>query len=640
MKKLSLKFFAVVFTLFFFENCKTPQQNTTATTTNTTTTSKVQYERWQQRAEYTMDVDFDHSKHLYSGKQKLVFHNNSPDELSKAFYHLYMNAFQPGSAMDIRSRTIADPDPRVTDRISKLKPDEIGYLKVKSLTMNGKKCDFKTEGTILEVNLPEKIAPLSTVTFECEFDGQVPLQIRRNGRMSSEGVDYSMAQWYPKMCEYDEQGWHANPYIGREFYGIWGDFDVTIHINEKFMIGGTGILQNIADIGKGYGAGIPKPDAKGKLAWHFVAKNVHDFMWAADPDYDHTTKRTEKGVLLHFFFLKNDKPKLWKDLPDIMVKAFDYMCDNYGQYPYSDYSYIQGGDGGMEYPMACLITSKNDLNGLIGVAVHESLHAWFQGVLASNESLYGWLDEGFTEFFEAEVVNYLKTQKFMPNAKPKNDPTQSLADAYISFALSGKEEPMTTHGDHFITNRAYFMGTYYKGAVFIRQMRYIIGEENSRKAFKNYFDTWKFHHPNTNDVIRIFEKQSDIELDWFKEYFVYTTKQIDYGISAVNDAGSKTKVTLKREGLMIMPLDIMVVYTDGTKEQFYIPLDLMRGEKPNEFPKVKRTTLPDWTWTYPGYEFEIPTAKSKIAKIIIDESMRMADVNRDNNVWDKDKIKP
>ena len=142
--------------------------------------------------------------------------------------------------------------------------------------MNGKPCTFKTEGTILEVELPEKIAPLSKVVFECEFDGQVPIQIRRSGRNSKEGVDYSMAQWYPKLCEFDEQGWHANPYVAREFYGIWGDFDVTIHINKKFTLGGTGILQNPSEIGKGYTADKTPPSVKtdknDKLAWHFKAK--------------------------------------------------------------------------------------------------------------------------------------------------------------------------------------------------------------------------------------------------------------------------------------------------------------------------------------------------------------------------------
>ena len=162
-----------------------------------------------------MDIDFDVSNHQFTGTQKLNYYNNSPDTLGEVFYHLYFNAFQPNSMMDVRSRTILDPDPRVADRISKLSEEEIGYQRVIKLRMDGKPVDYEVVGTILEVDLPEPILPGSKVVFDMAFEAQVPLQIRRSGRDNKEGIDYSMTQWYPKMCEYDYQGWHANPYVGR-----------------------------------------------------------------------------------------------------------------------------------------------------------------------------------------------------------------------------------------------------------------------------------------------------------------------------------------------------------------------------------------------------------------------------------------
>ena len=209
-------------------------------------------ERWQQRAKYTMEIDMDVETNRFKGIQKIEYTNNSPDELDMVFYHLYFNAFQPGSMMDVRSRTIADPDGRVRDRISKLGPDEIGYQKIDSLTMNGQMVEFMVEGTVLEVKLPQAIKSGETVTFDMTFEGQVPVQIRRSGRDNAEGVRYSMAQWYPKMAEYDYQGWHADEYIGREFYGVWGEFDVKISIDKDYVIGGTGYLQNPLEIGHGY----------------------------------------------------------------------------------------------------------------------------------------------------------------------------------------------------------------------------------------------------------------------------------------------------------------------------------------------------------------------------------------------------
>jgi len=182
-----------------------------------------QPERWQQAISYEMFIDFDTKKHQFKGTQKIVYTNNSPDELDKVFYHLYFNAFQPGSMMDMRNRALADSDQRVGGRISKLAPEEIGYHKVTKLTCNGKPVKYEIVGTILEVRLNEPIAANSNATFEMEFNSQVPVQIRRSGRFNKEGIDYSMSQWYPKMCEYDYQGWHSNPYVGREFHGVWGD---------------------------------------------------------------------------------------------------------------------------------------------------------------------------------------------------------------------------------------------------------------------------------------------------------------------------------------------------------------------------------------------------------------------------------
>jgi hypothetical protein len=189
--------------------------------------------------------------------------------------------------MDERSRTINDPDPRVGERISKLSPEEYGWHKIKVLKQNDKDVKFKMEETILEVELNEPIKPGEKVVFYMEFESQVPIQIRRSGRNSAEGIDYSMSQWYPKMCEYDYQGWHPNPYVGREFYGIWGDFDVKITIPAEYTLGATGYLQNKNEIGKGYEDVGMKPDNsdKKRLTWHFYAPNVHDFMWGADPDF-------------------------------------------------------------------------------------------------------------------------------------------------------------------------------------------------------------------------------------------------------------------------------------------------------------------------------------------------------------------
>jgi len=593
-----------------------------------------QSDRWQQKVEYQMNIDFDVDKDQFTGTQHLVYFNNSPDTLTRVFYHLYFNAFQPGSAMDVRSQTLLDPDSRVGSRIGNLKPNEIGYLKVNKLMMDGKELKYLVEGTILEVALDKPILPKSKVTFEMNFDGQVPVQIRRSGRDNSEGVDYSMAQWYPKMCEYDYQGWHANPYIAREFYGIWGDFDVKITIDKQYVLGGSGYLQNPEEIGHGYlpEGQSPKPSKGNKLTWHFKAPNVHDFMWAADPNYTHTSLKRPDGLTLNFFYLKNERTKdVWAALPKIMDKAFTYINRRYGQYPYQQYSFVQGGDGGMEYPMATLITGNRSLPSLVGVSVHELMHSWYQMILGSNESLYPWMDEGFTDYATQDISNYLAGENLIPNRNKVENPFISTYAGYFRLVSSGDEEPMSTHADHYSTNYAYGSAAYGKGAIFMNQMEYVIGKPALDKALLLYFNTWKFKHPNPNDVIRIMEKVSGLELDWYKEYWVNTTHYIDYGVDAIDSDGKETKITLKRFGKVPMPVDVVITYKGGKKELINIPLDIMRGAKPAESQTIPYRVAADWPWVNPSYELRLPVQASEIESVEIDPSARMADVNRNNN---------
>jgi hypothetical protein len=229
---------------------------------------------WQQHADYKMEVSVDVKKFQYTGAQLLTYTNNSNDTLKKVFFHLYFNAFQPGSDMDALLQTIPDPDPRMVNtknirgrriyesKISLLKENEIGYLKVTNIKQDGTPLDSKVQGTILEVPLKTPLPPNSTTTFTLNFEGQIPEMIRRAGRNSKEGVALSMAQWFPKMAEFDFEGWHAEQYLGREFHSVWSDFDVKITLDKSYILGGTGKLVNANDIGYGYQDNLteaPKP---------------------------------------------------------------------------------------------------------------------------------------------------------------------------------------------------------------------------------------------------------------------------------------------------------------------------------------------------------------------------------------------
>lgn len=576
---------------------------------------------WQQHVDYIMDIDVDVKNFRYKGKQKLIYTNNSPDELTHVYYHLYFNAFQPNSQMDVRSRNIKDPDTRVADRISKLTPQEIGYIKVGSLTQNDKNVQYKVVGTILEVTLNSPIKPGSSATFEMVYDAQVPKQIRRSGRNNEEQVALSMAQWYPKLAEYDFEGWHTSPYIAREFHGVWGNFDVKITIDKNYLVGGTGYLQNPQEIGHGYqdksiALNVPSTE---KLTWHFKAPNVHDFVWAADPEYIHDVLKMENGIDLHFLYkgtLEEKYLKNWKDLQEPTAKLMNYFSKHIGQYPYKQYSVIQGGDGGMEYAMATLITGKRKFGSLFGVTAHEMAHTWFQFLLATNESLHPWMDEGFTTYISNKAENEILKQG-------KDNPHEGSYRGYQMIVERGYEESLSTHSDRYDTNWAYGTASYSKGSIFLSQLEYIIGEENTAKGLKKYFKDFSFKHPTPNDIKRTMEKVSGIDLGWYLNEWTQTTHTIDYSVKSIE---AKT-ITLERIGQMPMPIDIEVIYVDGSSESFNIPLEMMRGNKP-----TTATILKDWGWAHPIYTFK--TAKT-VKSVTIDKSKLMADVNDENNTLEQ-----
>jgi len=608
--------------LLFFTSCAVAQQETTIAER-----AKPYSSYWQQHVDYNMNIDMNVHNYQYTGTQKLVYTNNSPDVLSKVFYHLYPNAFQPGSEMDARLQTIVDPDKRMMhhkrsktgSRIKDLKPKEIGYIKVHSLFQNKQALSYHTEGTILEVTLHKPIQPGEKVIFEMNFTGQVPIQIRRSGRNNKGGVALSMTQWYPKMAEYDTEGWHADPYIAREFYGVWGDFEVNITIDKNYMLGGTGILQNPQEIGYGYedtSKVLAIPDTS-KLTWHFKALNVHDFTWVADDDFVHDIQELKNGTLLHFLYKdEKDIQKNWKLIQPIAVKTMEFYNDLVGVYPYKQYSLIQGGDGGMEYAMCTLLSSNRNLNSLLGTMMHEMAHTWFQFMLATNESQHPWIDEGFATYIEVLASHKIRDNK--PEFIFENG-----YNYYYQMVYTGDEEPLTTHADRYMTNMSYGINAYDKGMVFLSQLGYIIGEKQLEETLKEYFVKWAGKHPSPRSFIRVAEQVSGLELDWYINEFTQTTHFIDYSINKVD----KQQVTLERIGAMPMPIDLRITYTDDSTEDFYIPLNIMRGEKPNT-----ATQLLDWDWGHQTYTFNV---SKKIARIQIDPSSLLADINKKNNIYVK-----
>ena len=593
---------------------------------------------WQQSVDYTMSIDVDEKNYRYQGDMTLKYTNNSGLELNKVYFHLYFNAFQPGSMMDERLSNIPDPDmrmmvnhgtrenPVLESRISTLTPEQIGYQKVQTLTFNGQPTEFKVDGTILEVILPTALKDGETGTFDMTWEAQVPEQIRRSGRNSREGVALSMTQWYPKMAHFDEFGWHLDEYVAREFIAPFGNFEVTINIDQDYVIGSSGKLQNPSEV-KGYDPNATIKSVDGKVKWHYKVENIHDFAWAADPKLVVDSARSQGGVTVYTVFLPTDDEVVsnWKTALNLSTEFFDLCGEKFGAYPWPTYTIVQGGDGGMEYGTATLITGGRNLRGLVSVIFHEAAHSWYQHVFGINETVDEWFDEGFTSYVQDMGMQLLFERKDVL----ETNPIINSYRAYYRLALSGREEPMSLLADYYNTNYAYSNASYTKGAVLAEQLGYIIGKQNLEKTFLEFYDIWKFKHPTPNDFKRVAEEVSGINLKWYFNLFINTTRTIDYAVEEVTDS----QVTLLNKSDLAMPIDLLVEYEDGSKELFYIPLREMRGEKPAEdfsiYEGVTRTVLEDWFWTKPRYTI---TLDKKPKKVSIDPSQRLADVESSDNV--------
>lgn len=589
---------------------------------------------WQQRIRYNMDAQLDVKTNKITGKQVINYTNNSPDTLDKVFVHLFWNAFQPNSMMDIGSqstenlvvgrsaggREVTDFDRRFKRRIVELTPAEQGYCNVLKFNYNGRQQQTKLHETILEVILDKKITPGATAVFTTEFECQVPALTRRSGRDSPEGIRYSLGQWYPKIAGYDYLGWHPDQYIRGEFFGIWGDYNVNLTLDKSYKVGATGELQNAAEIGWGYDKeGTPLKNITGDTrTWKFAAKNVHDFVWSADPDYAHITRKTANGPLLHFIYKNHpDSTRLWEATADSCTMIYPYIAKTFGPYPYNTYSFLQGGGGGTEYPMATLIKNHG-----FPTFVHEWCHSWYQMMLGSNENLYGWLDEGFTSYADARVLAWVRKKNFFGSADEYR--------SYFALVKSPYNEPMSTPANFFNTNYAYNNNAYNKGYLFLKQLGYIVGEPVLDKILLEYYRVWRFKHPNPDDFIRVAEKTSGLQLQWYKSYMVNTVKTVDYRIDSLWQEGSKTRIRIRSIGQMPMPVDLQLTFTDSTKELHYIPLDLMFGQKSAES-SASRKVYPAWRWLDETYVIETDKKLAAIAVAEIDPTMRLADTERKNN---------
>lgn len=586
---------------------------------------------YQQYAQYKMDIDVDATNFTYAGKQTITYTNNSPDELKVIYFHLYWNAFKPNSMMDQRVQSQGKSgDSRLQvngiSRLASIPKDQEGAQNIHWIKQNGKNIKFDIQETIMKVYLDKPVKANSTTTLTMEWDAVIPQQIRRAGRNNSEGIDLTMTQWYPKIAEYDYDGWATFDYVGREFHSPFADFEVNIKIDKDYVIGAGGTLENPSEV-KGYQSNASvKIDSKNKATWKWTAQNILDFAFAADRDYTVENFTILDGPKIYYVYQKSDKTIFWETSKPYITKFFQIMNATFGRYVYPSYAFIQGGDGGMEYGMCTMILGEaTSLDGLVGLMVHEAGHSWNQQMMAYNESVRPWMDEGFTSYYE-DLVMY----QLFPPQSPVANPFVSAINSYINFTKTGKEEPAVWLADHHDDGRAYSFASYVKGELFLVQLGYIVGEQNLSLIMKDFYEQWHLKHPTERDFMHIAQKISGMDLKWFLHYWINTTKTIDYSVKVVKYDTDSTTITLENKGQVPMPIDFSILKKDGSVVNYQIPLNMTRTWKTKDI-YGDFQTLGYWPWTQKEYTFTIPYSKSQISALGIDFSQRLADVNPTDN---------
>lgn len=639
---------------------------------------------WQQDVHYSINAELDEKTDIISGKEKLIYWNNSPDELTVAYFHLYQNAFQPGSYLDKLQKSN-----NYRSGYGKYETQKKG-TEVLKMQVDGTDLKMELDNTILKVFLSRPLKSGESMTFDIEFKTyfDASSEVRRRMKIFNSGSfdtkHYDGVLWYPRISVYDRKfGWCKDQHLGKEFYGDFGAFDVELTLATNFVLDATGFLLNREEVlppalrqkldiknfaAKQWGekASVIIPyDSTQKKTWKFHAENVHDFAFTADPTY----RIGEAEVMLPngnkvqcIALAQESHARGWQNAAEYAGLIIRTFSEDIGMYVYNKIIVADARDG-MEYPMLTLDGGNDpDYRELF---VHEIGHNWFYGQVGNNETYRAALDEGFTQFLTVWGLEKLEGDT-MPEEKiaekgyagmfRKPNMARDIKGFrwYLADALESKDPQLNTHSNGFggaLHHGGGYRQVYYKTATMLYNLEYVLGEELFIKAMQHYFDQWKICHPYFEDFRNSIIQFTGVDLNWFFDQWLETDKRCDYAVTRIKKSRPELKsesgelaadsssgnpqeeskgeyfsITFKRKDRMQMPIDFQVIAKDGNKYNYHIPNDWF-------VKKTDATVLPRWI----GWDLLQPTYTAKvhipsgIQEVIIDTSGRLADINKLDN---------
>jgi uncharacterized protein affecting Mg2+/Co2+ transport len=608
---------------------------------------------WQQDVHYNLKIDLDERLDIIDGSEVLTYTNNSPDELNIVYFHLYQNAFQPDSYLDNLTQKN-----KAKSNWGKYESLKLGTV-ISKLTQNGIALKSELDNTILKVYLNKALKSGESTQIELDFvthfgDGATRRRMKKFISFGSK--HYNGTHFYPRICVYDKKfGWDTHQHLNREFYGDFGTFEVELTCAANNIVEATGSLQNKAEVLpdsllkkldlKNFANKVwnSKPsviipyDENKRKTWKYSAVNVHDFAFTANPNY-RIGQTTWNGIEI-VAMVQEPHAAFWQSAAEYAAKIVACYSNDFGLYVYPKIVVADAADG-MEYPMLTLVGGYEP--NYHQLFAHEIGHNWFFGMVGNNETYRPALDEGFTQFLTAWAVEKVDG-KYTIEIPARSSYVKNFSDPekvrflrvyknYINDALKNETQQLNTHSDDF--NGALGQGggykeVYYKTASMLYNLEYVLGDSLFNKAMQHYFHQWKIAHPYFEDFRNSIIDFTKVDLNWFFDQWLETTKTLDYKIKSVKSTKNENeyKVTFKRLENAQMPIDFLVTSKDKKSHAFHIPNTWFVKE-------TSATVLPKWY----GWGNKLNTSYTAlinipggIKKIQIDTSYRLSDFNLLNN---------
>ena len=613
---------------------------------------------WQQDVGYTIKAKIDEKNLTVAGDVELIYTNNSVDSLTEVYFHVYQNAFQKGSYYH-------------NLQIENGKKPWYGLYENKGLGTAVDSIDCSKgidsvilDNTLIKVLLKKAILPHESVVFNLDFKtywGSGSTR-RRMKAYYVEGkfVHFNGAHWYPRMAVYDQKfGWNTNQHLDKEFYGDFGTFDVELDFANDYIVEATGQLMNENKVlpqslkdslhisnffhrgskvaGDTLSIPIVREVGKRKV-WKYHAENVHDFAFTADPTF-RIDEKEWSGIKVIAVVEERHCPK-WKTAASFAAEVIKVYSTDFGMYQYPKMVVADANDG-MEYPMITFDGGSEPY--FKGLFAHEIAHNWFYGMVGSNETYRAMMDEGFTQFLTVWSLVKIDGAVYQPYTKPSkhayvrrfyNAPKSIDLRAYLGYlnaAIKREDPPLNTHSSDFdggsLRHGGGYGQVYSKTAVMLYNLQYVLGDSLFLNSMKNYFDQWMFAHPYPEDFRASIIKYTRVDLNWFFDQWMETSKVIDYNIKKIKKLDGDTfQLTFERKGEMQMPLDFTIYTNYDSVINYHIPNTWFVKE-------TDANVLPKWYgWGKLNPEYTVNVyVPGGIDDLVIDPTGRLADVNILNN---------